>query len=298
MKQISLVIALLIPLTVSISGCSQSETEAKQTPQSTQDVDAVPAARNAPLIGGKEGEWKIVWEDNFEGDAVDSTKWKFEQGQHGWGNDEWQNYTGGENSTVSDGTLKITARKTGPGQKAGDYTSSRMNSTQSFTYGRMEIRAKMPEDKGKGLWPAIWMLGDSVHSAGWPSCGELDILEYVSYQPDVVHCAIHSNANNHRDKTQVEAHAKLETVEEEFHIYGLEWTEDKMVFYTDEPTNVKMSFDRPKDSNNDNWPWDKPQYFIMNIAVGGGWGGMEGVEDAKIFPATMEVDYVRVYQKK
>lgn len=254
--------------------------------------------RPAPLVGGSQGDYELVWSDEFEGDAVDSKKWKFETGQHGWGNDEWQNYTDGDNATVSDGTLKITAKKVGPGQKPGDYTSTRLNSLQSFTYGRMEIRAKMPEHKGKGLWPAIWMLGDSIRADGWPSCGELDILEYVSYDPNRVHCAIHTKANNHGDGTQKEAHADLETAEEEFHLYGLEWTKDKLVFYTDTPNNVKMTFERPANSNADNWPFDKPEFFLLNMAVGGGWGGKQGVEDDKIFPATLEVDYVRVYQKK
>ena len=254
--------------------------------------------RPAPLVGAIEGEWTLVWKDEFDGDTVDQSKWKFETGAHGWGNEEWQNYTKGENSVVSDGTLKITAKKSGPGQKPGDYSSSRMNSKQSFTYGRMEMRAKMPAHKGKGLWPALWMLGDSIGTSGWPNCGELDILEYVSYQPDTVHCAIHSKSNNHGDGTQVEKHVKLESAEEEFHTYGLEWTEDKLTMYIDEPSNVSMTFDRPEKFDNKNWPWDKPHYFLMNIAVGGGWGGKEGVEDDKIFPATMEVDYVRVYQKK
>jgi beta-glucanase (GH16 family) len=142
------------------------------------------------------------------------------------------------------------------------------------------------------------MLGDSIGTNGWPNCGELDILEYVSYQPDTIHCAIHSKANNHGDGTQIEAHKKLESAEEEFHTYGLEWSEDKLSFYTDDPSNVKMTFDRPEKFDNKNWPWDKPHYFLMNIAVGGGWGGKQGVEDDKIFPATMEVDYVRVYQRK
>ena len=252
----------------------------------------------SPMVGGFQGEYELAWSDEFDGTEVDKTKWRFQTGDHGWGNAEWQNYTDGPNSTVSDGTLKITAAKTGPGQKAGDYTSSRIKSKQSFTYGKMEIRAKMPDYKGKGLWPALWMLGDSIKTTGWPDCGELDILEYVSYQENTVHCAIHCKAHNHIDKTQREKHVKLDSAEEEFHVYGLQWTEDKLVFYTDDVANVKLTYDRPEDFNADNWPFDKPQHFLLNIAVGGGWGGVEGVEDDKIFPAVMEVDYVRVYQKK
>jgi beta-glucanase (GH16 family) len=141
------------------------------------------------------------------------------------------------------------------------------------------------------------MLGDSLKTAGWPDCGELDILEYVSFQENTIHCAIHCNTHNHVDETQLISHVKLDSVEEKFHVYGLEWTEDKLVFYTDNAANVKLTYDRPKNFNADNWPFDKPQHFLMNIAVGGTWGGRAGVDDDQIFPAVMEIDYVRVYQK-
>jgi len=251
-----------------------------------------------PQQASTEQGWELVWSDEFEGNAIDTKKWKFETGASGWGNAEWQNYTGGKNASVSDGTLKITARKTGNGQKRGDYTSTRLNSRRSFKYGRMEIRAKLPQHRGKGLWPAIWMLGENIHTVGWPECGELDIMEYVSYLPDTIHCAIHCKAHNHADGTQVESGpVKLASAEEQFHIYGLEWTETQLKFYTDDPSNVKLTYDRPKDFNAKNWPFDQPQFFLLNIAVGGGWGGKQGVDDS-IFPATMEVDFVRVYQKK
>lgn len=251
-----------------------------------------------PLVGGFEGEYDLIWSDEFDGTKVDKNKWHFQTGATGWGNSEWQNYTDGANSSVCNGTLKITAEKSGSGQKVGDYTSSRMNSKQSFTYGKMEIRAKMPHNQGKGLWPAIWMLGDSIKTAGWPDCGEIDILEYVSFQENTIHCAVHCNAHNHVDKTQLISHVQLDSVDEKFHVYGLEWTENKIVFYTDDVANVKLTYDRPHKSNADNWPFDKPQHFLLNIAVGGTWGGREGVDDDTIFPAVMEIDYVRVYQKK
>ncbi|MEQ8807958.1 MAG: glycoside hydrolase family 16 protein, partial [Imperialibacter sp.] len=144
----------------------------------------------------------LAWSDEFDGDAVDTDKWKFETGANGCGNNEWQNYTSGPNSTVSDGLLKITAKKEGAGQRVGDYTSSRMLSKETFTYGRMEVRARIPEWKGKGVWPAIWMLGDNISQVGWPDCGEIDMMEYVSYAPNEVHFTIHSKANNHVQGTQ------------------------------------------------------------------------------------------------
>ena len=246
----------------------------------------------------KYAQWDLVWADEFDGQQLDSTKWKHETGDWGWGNNEWQNYTDGENTAVKDGLLKITAKKAGEGQKAGDYTSSRLNSIEKFTYGRMEIRAKMPDYKGNGNWPAIWMLGENIKTAGWPQCGELDILEYVSYRKGKMHSAIHCKSQNHSDKTQIETGpTDLETIESEFHIYGMQWSEDKVVFYTDQPENVKLTYQRPEKFDNNNWPFDKPHFFLLNVAVGGDWGGEEGVDDS-ILPATMDVDYVRVYQKK
>ena len=241
---------------------------------------------------------ELVWNDEFEGEEIDTTKWKFETGAHGWGNNEWQNYTAGPNSTVRDGILRITAEKVGEGQKAGDYTSSRMNSKESFTYGRMEVRAKVPDLKGKGVWPAAWMLGENIGEVGWPDCGEIDIMEYVSFAPNEIHFSIHSKANNHVQGTQITSGPlPLETVEEEFHNYGIMWTEDYLKFYLDHVDSVKLTFNKPANPTQENWPFDKPFYFLLNLAVGGNWGGAQGVDDS-IFPSTMEVDYVRVYQTK
>jgi beta-glucanase (GH16 family) len=241
---------------------------------------------------------KLVWSDEFDGNSLDTGKWLFETGAHGWGNNEWQDYVAEGGVEVSNGTLKIIAKKTGVGQKAGDYTSARLNSRKGFTYGRMEVRARIPEHKGNGIWPAIWMLGSNIQSVGWPACGEIDIMEYVSFDPNSMHFSIHSTAHNHKDGTQVTSGAlPLESIEEKFHSYGLLWTDKYLKFYIDEPENVKLTFLRPSNSNNANWPFSIPFYFLMNIAVGGDWGGLRGVDDS-IFPATMEVDYVRVYQVK
>lgn len=241
---------------------------------------------------------ELVWSDEFDGTHLSSDNWGFETGQHGWGNNEWQNYVANDNVEVSNGTLKIIAKKAGNGQEIGDYTSTRLNSTKDFTYGRMEIRAKLPAYKGKGIWPALWMLGKNISTAGWPACGEIDMMEYVSYDPNNVHFTIHSTANNHVDGTQASSGpVVLETAEEEFHTYGLLWSEEYLKFYIDSFDNIKFTFERPVAYTEQNWPFSKPFYFIMNIAVGGSWGGSEGVDDT-IFPAIMEVDYVRVYQVK
>ena len=241
---------------------------------------------------------ELVWNDEFEGDRLSTQNWRFETGQNGWGNNELQNYVADENVKVSNGTLKIIAKKTGNGREIGDYTSTRLKSTEEFTYGRMEIRAKLPDYKGKGLWPAIWMLGNDIGTKGWPQCGEIDIMEYVSYRPNTVYSTIHSMANNHVDGTEASSGPiELETAEEEFHTYGLLWSEEYVKFYLDDIDNIKYTFERPEDFNQDNWPFSKPFYFLLNLAVGGNWGGQQGVDDVA-FPAVMEVDFVRVYQIK
>ena len=243
------------------------------------------------------GTENLIWSDEFEGDFIDTNKWKFETGDHGWGNNELQNYQpqGSDNVEVNNGTLRITARKIGPGQRVGDYTSARINSRESFLYGRIEIRAKMPEYKGPGIWTALWMLGENIEDLGWPLCGEIDLMEYISSNPDSVLMTIHSQANNHMNGTQLSSgFVPLSNIEEEFNIFGLLWEEKRLVFYVNGPEQVLLTINRPEDYNQENWPFDKPHYFLMNVAVGGNLGGLDGVDDS-IFPATMEIDYVRVY---
>lgn len=242
--------------------------------------------------------WSVaeeVWADEFDGTALDADAWTHETGQNGWGNNELQNYTDGENSVVSNGTLKIIAKKVGNNQAVGDYTSTRLISKgkTAFTYGRMEIRAKLPDDKGNGIWPAIWMLGENIDDKGWPACGEIDIMEYVSFEPNYVHSAIHT-PSSYGDTQNSSGSIYFPNCEEGFHNYGILWDADAISFYLDDMTNVIYTYN-PSSKNDDTWPFDKPHFFLLNIAVGGNWGGLHGVDDS-IFPATMEVDYVRVYQ--
>jgi len=243
--------------------------------------------------------YKLVWFDEFDGEVLDPSKWTHETGSHGWGNSELQNYTDGDNTSISEGILKIKTELIGAGQKTGDYTSSRINSKQRFTYGRYEIRAKMPDYKGSGLWPAIWMLGESIQQGtSWPLCGEIDIMEYVSWDPHKVSAAIHTESKNHTNGNNISSgHIDLLTAESEFHTYGLIWSEKFLKFYLDDPDHLILKFNRPDAYTQKEWPFDKPFYFLMNIAVGGNYGGVNGVED-HIFPSEMEVDYIRVYQFK
>jgi beta-glucanase (GH16 family) len=275
-KEWLLSLALLI--SISLSSCSESA--------SVNEDD------NIPDIEG------LVWSDEFNGTTWDRDIWYPELGDSGWGNNEWQDYTPfNRNIEVSNGTLKIHALLEGNGQRVGDYTSARLLTSETFLYGRMEIRAKIPNVNGNGLWPAIWMLGDGIRNGQpWPDCGEIDIMEYVSYDPNKVHFSIHTAANNHKAGTAITSGAITHnTIEEEFHIYGLTWTEDYLEFYIDNPKAVQLRFDKPQNATNDNWPFDKPHFFLLNMAVGGDWGGAQGVDDS-IFPATFEIDYVRVYE--
>lgn len=234
----------------------------------------------------------LVWSDEFDGSSVNTDCWTFETGAGGWGNNELQNYTNGDNAEVTDGKLIITARKVNDNKVAGSYTSTRMISKgkKEFTYGRYEIRAKLPS--GTGIWPAIWMLGSNINTAGWPACGEIDIMEYVGYQPDVIHATVHTTAGSGSNGDG--SSKSLTTAEEEFHIYGLIWSETEMVFYTDTPDNVTHTY-APSTKTASNWPFDEAQFFILNVAVGGNWGGVQGIDNS-IFPQSMEIDYVRVYQ--
>lgn len=235
----------------------------------------------------------LVWSDEFDGSNVDLNFWTFETGSGGWGNQELQNYTNGSNAEVTDDILIITARKVNDNMVAGSYTSTRIvtKGKKEFQYGKIEIRAKLPA--GKGIWPAIWMLGSNLNSAGWPACGEIDIMEYVGYEPNVVHATIHTTSGSGGNGNG--SSYNLSSCEEEFHNYGILWNEDKIQFYIDSTDNIIHTYS-PAVKTAANWPFDQPAFFILNVAVGGTWGGAQGIDNS-IFPQSMEIDYVRVYQE-
>jgi len=251
--------------------------------------DEVALIQNPPL----KFEYKLVWSDEFNGNEVDQNNWTFEIWNAGHVNNEWQQYVENtDNYTVGNGNLAITAIKTG-NNEFGGYTSTRLSSKnkQEFKYGRIEFRAKMPS--GRGTWPALWMLGANIDEVNWPKCGEIDILEYVGYQPNKTHTNVHTQA----DYGSTSAHRThiLNTTEEEFHIYGMIWTSRKIEFYIDSKENIVNTYS--PNQTPQNWPFSKDFFFIMNFAVGGVWGGLQGV-DGTVWPQTMLVDYVRVYQLK
>lgn len=273
-------------VTLTVYGPSNTSTDIKTISKLVSIV-----ADDPDYIPAEEG---LIWSDEFNESTINTNYWTFEvgTGDWGWGNDELQYYTEGDNAHIEDGKLIITAEKLDDNTSRGSYTSTRMVSMdkQEFTYGKIEVRAKLPS--GRGIWPAIWMLGSNISTAGWPACGEIDIMEYVGYEPDVVHSTIHTTDGSGSNGSG--SSMTLETAEEEFHVYGIDWNEDEIVFYVDSPDNIVHTY-APAVKTASNWPFDKPHFFILNVAVGGTWGGAQGVDNS-IFSQTMEVDYVRVYQ--
>lgn len=241
-----------------------------------------------------ETSWTLVWSDEFDSaDLPDTTKWGYDVGGHGWGNDELQYYTERrpENARVEDGHLVITARK--EDWDGNEYTSARLVSKQDWTYGRFEVRAQLPS--GRGTWPAIWMLptNNTYGDDYWPDNGEIDIMEHVGFDPDVVHATVHTEAFNHMIGTQKGDAIRVDDARTAFNVYAVEWTPGLIRAYV----NDRQYFVFEKDHGGDwkQWPFDHPFHILLNIAVGGAWGGAEGV-DPSIWPQEMRIDYVRAYK--
>lgn len=256
---------------------------------------ALPTVSDTPVVVETTQERKLVWSDEFNKDGLpDPTKWGYDVGGNGWGNSELEYYTKArkENARVENGHLIIEARK--EPYEGNAYTSARLltQNTATWTYGKFEIRAKLPA--GRGTWPAIWMLGKNISSAGWPQCGEIDIMEHVGFDPGVIHGTVHTEAYNHTKGTQKGQQTAIPTATSDFHIYTVDWTADQIDFLVDGTvyyTVTKAALGK----NTAQWPFAQPFFLLLNVAVGGGWGGQKGVDDT-IWPRRMEVDYVRVYQ--
>lgn len=238
-------------------------------------------------------DWKLVWSDEFNGSSIDTNHWKFETGNHnGWGNNELEFYTGRpDNAYVSNGVLHVVARREGTNGYA--YTSARMKSEGLFSqkYGRFEFRAKFPQ--GKGYWPALWLMPHHSTYGGWPSCGEIDIVENRGDYPAVVQGTIHyaGRDGGHLQSTDLYTFAPGNGAGN-FHTYLLEWTTNSISWYVDNQLYETQT----------NWstsgapypaPFDQPFYIIMNLAVGGIYDG--DPDTNTVFPGEMQVDYIRIY---
>ena len=259
--------------------------------QTTTTAVASPAPQS-PQAASWGFETTPAWQDEFDYTGLpDPAKWSFQQGGDGWGNHELQYYTHSKkNAQAGDGVLSIVARK----QKTDtrNYTSARLASKGKgdFLYGRFEIRAKLPA--GRGTWPAIWMLPTDQAYGGWPKSGEIDIMEHVGYDPGRIHVTMHTGAYNHTIGTQKTAIHAVDDATTEFHRYRVDWTPDAIRGYIDDVQVYEFANEGTGPAA---WPFDQRFHFLLNIAVGGDWGGKEGV-DRDIFPATMQVDYVRAYK--
>lgn len=253
------------------------------------------ASCNMNTTDDRAGKYRLVWQDEFNYTGLpDSTKWGYdtEGNEAGWGNREAQFYTRAnpENAWVQDGKLRITALHKPHGDK--DYTSARIISKTDWKYGRVEVRARIPD--GRGTWSAIWMMpgGWTFHDGNWPDIGEIDIMEHVGHETGIIHASAHSKDYQWQKGTQKTAIIDVPDVTEDFHTYALEWNPEVMHIFLDDSLYFEYQNEGLGKSK---WPYDKPFYLIMNIAVGGVWGNVEGF-DTTAFPQTMEIDYVRVYQ--
>ena len=229
---------------------------------------------------------QVIFEENFEGNQLNMNHWSYEEGDGcpnlcGWGNNERQIYNRNY-VEVKDGNLVITAVK-----KGDQYFSGKINSKDKveFQYGEIEVRAKVAE--GKGLWPAVWMLGHDISEVGWPASGEIDIMEYVGREPKTVFTSLHTPASH--GNTINTKKVKIEDIEEGFHTYKAIWTKDHIEFLID--GNSIYTF-TPEKYDAEHYPFRKPFYFLINMAVGGNFGGPE-VDDS-IFPKKFYVDYIKV----
>ncbi len=240
---------------------------------------------------------KPSWADEFEKDGKpETTNWDYDLGGKGWGNNELQYYTDrSENARIKDGYLIIEARK--EDYLGSKYTSARLVSKnkKDMLYGKIEVRAKLP--KGTGTWPAIWMLATDNYYGNnyWPDNGELDIMEHVGFDQNRIHSNIHTKAFNHAIGTNKGNNMLIENASSDFHIYAMDWRPDKITFSID--GDELFVFEKQSDYGWREWPFDKNFHLILNIAIGGNWGGQKGVDDA-IFPQKMLIDYVRYYELK
>jgi beta-glucanase (GH16 family) len=245
--------------------------------------------------------WKLVWSDEFNGSngsAVDASKWVFDSGGGGWGNDELEYYTNRlQNSSQQDGNLVIKVlqeKYTGADGVSRNYTSARLKTLGKFsqTYGRFEARIKIP--RGQGIWPAFWMLGDDIEKPGWPACGEIDIMENIGKEPALVHGTIHGPGYS-GDKGIGGPYGLPggQSFADDFHVFAVEWEPNAIRFSVDDHLyTTRTPADLPKGAK---WVYDHPFFMLLNLAVGGGWPGSP--DSTSVFPQTMLVDYVRVYER-
>lgn len=263
-----------------------------------KSIDIKQAAAESAAYYAPDG-YRLVWHDEFDkGSELNATDWKHEVQGKGWVNNELQNYVNHKSpegnlvTEIKNGTLRIHCFK-----ENGNIYSGRVYAhvNEGWQYGYIEASIKLPA--GKGTWPAFWMMpvGNDWSTNPWPMCGEIDIMEEVGVVPNEVSSSIHTQDYNHTKNTQKTHAMTIDKAEGGFHTYALLWTADEITTYVDGTVqlNVKKSV---LGSGHNQWPFHYPFYVIFNLAWGGSWGGMNGVDESAL-PVTMEVDYIRVFQK-
>jgi beta-glucanase (GH16 family) len=271
----------------SVSGSDSLEAAA---PESGPGV----ASEDASLPG-----WTLTWSDEFDGPdgtAVDPAKWKHDVGGTGWGNDELEYYTDGtQNAVVQGGNLVITATTQGASQYTCSYGTCKYTSARLLTqglfsqeYGRFEARAQMPT--GKGLWPAVWLLGDNINTVSWPACGEIDFMETIGTDISTNHGSLHMPSNYGPSGTFKLPNGA--SFADAFHTFAVEWAKGTVSFYVDEQLYETQTSAVP---SGDTWEFEHPFFLLINVAVGGQWPGSP--DSTTTLPQTLKVDWVRVYQK-
>jgi beta-glucanase (GH16 family) len=247
--------------------------------------------------------WTLIWSDEFDGpdgSAPDSSKWTYDTGGKGWGNNELECYTNRlQNAQILGGNLLITAQQekiTCSDGVSSTYSSARLKTQGLFSqaYGRVEARIKIPA--GQGMWPAFWMLGNDITSVGWPKCGEIDIMENIGKEPSAVHGSLHgpSTSGPTSDASAPFSLPAGQRFADDFHLYAVEWEAGVVRFYVD--TNLYATFTQAQWPAGGSWVFDHPFFLLLNVAVGGNWPGSP--DSTTVFPQQMLVDYVRVYTKQ
>lgn len=274
---------------------SNNEATPGDTSSVLPDAQGNPGADVAPVsdTGDRPG-WQLVWSDEFNGAAgtkPDPTKWGYDLGGGGWGVAQLQVYTSNAENALLDGkgNLTINALK----DQTGGYTSARLKTQGKFeqAYGRFEVRTQLPG--GVGLWPAFWMLGNDFETAGWPNCGEIDIMENRAIEPAINHGSLHGPGYSGKmPLTAMFTLAAGDVFAADFHVFAVEWELNVVRFYVDDQLYETRS---PMDLTNMKWVYDHPQFLLLNVAVGGRFPG--NPDDTTVFPQTMVVDYVRVYSR-
>jgi len=259
----------------------------------------------APLQPAPTKGWTLSWSDEFngvDGSSPDSSKWTYDLGDKGWGNSELECYTNRiQNAHIQGGNLVISALQESSPFACSDgstnnYTSARLKTQGLFSqaYGRFEARIKIPA--GQGMWPAFWMLGNNITTAGWPASGEIDIMENIGKEPGTVHGSLHGPSTTSRtsDATAPFSLPAGQNFADAFHLYAVEWEPGVVRFYVD--SNLYATFTQSQWPSGGTWVFDHPFFLLLNVAVGGTWPGSP--DNTTVFPQQMLVDYVRVYTKQ